>query len=174
MGRKRQEGQDTEATADGITDRLGIIRIQGWEDGVPVERSLDEFDRWTMQSADSVQFSLGSGKSIALKQLPHSNCFGAYLWDSAIILSRWFELAVPRHRLLGAKCIELGAGVGLVGISVACMGAHVTLTDIGTMVPLLQENVEANAGSSAAVCKLDWGTHLLRSQKHDAASARLG
>lgn len=46
--------------------------------------------------------------------------------------------------LAGKKCIELGAGVGLVGLSLASFGAEVTLTDKPALLSLLRGNVARN------------------------------
>jgi tRNA1(Val) A37 N6-methylase TrmN6 len=45
---------------------------------------------------------------------------------------------------VGMRCIELGAGVGLVGLALAAMGAHVTITDVAKVLPLMQANLAAN------------------------------
>jgi hypothetical protein len=51
---------------------------------------------------------------------------------------------------------------GVVGISAACLGAHVMLTDTRDILPQIMENVQENgalveaAGGSATVQELDW------------------
>lgn len=44
----------------------------------------------------------------------------------------------------GMKCVELGAGVGLVGLALAAMGARVTITDVEKVLPLMHANLATN------------------------------
>lgn len=62
--------------------------------------------------------------------------------------------AVRAHRRLaapaanpaaaGMRCVELGAGVGLVGLALAAMGARVAVTDVAKVLPLMRANLAAN------------------------------
>ncbi len=40
--------------------------------------------------------------------------------------------------------VELGAGTGLIGLVLAQVGAQVALTDQKSMIPLMEQNVQAN------------------------------
>ncbi|ORX59892.1 hypothetical protein BCR36DRAFT_274182 [Piromyces finnis] len=69
----------------------------------------------------------------------HQNT-GNLVWDGAYILSKYLY----RLKLKNKKCIELGCGTGLVGLSAWTYGADVTLTDIEDVIPLVEENVNTN------------------------------
>jgi len=68
---------------------------------------------------------------------------GSRVWDAAIAMSTW--LSRRGESLRGKSVLELGSGTGLVGISAALAGAHVTLTDMaGT------EGTSSVAGTAGA------------------------
>ncbi|ETN47182.1 uncharacterized protein HMPREF1541_01373 [Cyphellophora europaea CBS 101466] len=88
---------------------------------------------------------------------------GLKTWASSLLLSR--QLPALRKFVSGGRprLLELGAGTGLVGISVACLWqADVVLTDLPEIVPNLERNLELNDdvlsgwGGSASARALDW------------------
>ncbi len=90
---------------------------------------------------------------------PH-RCGG--LWASAPALVGWLvdEPARLETYVRGRRVLELGAGVGFVGIALRMLGAaEVRMTDLPQQLPLLRRNVEANLGDdgSVATAALPWG-----------------
>jgi hypothetical protein len=64
------------------------------------------------------------------KTAPGGVRVGACVWDSGYIMCALLEDRVRRRALglSGARCVELGAGCGLVGLVAARLGASVMLT----------------------------------------------
>ncbi|KAK8050153.1 hypothetical protein PG994_011883 [Apiospora phragmitis] len=104
-------------------------------------------------------------------------------WSSSVVISNTLhKLGVPLAQLRadasqetktavatppgahhGYKILELGAGTGLTGLSAACIwGSRALLTDLPTIVPGLQANIDANSslfqaqGAGAGCGTLDW------------------
>lgn len=84
------------------------------------------------------------------------------VWDGAVLLADYLKADPSVVR--GKNVLELGSGVGLVGLVSACLGAkYVELTDLPEAVHLLSENTKLNkqlwrsAGCDAVTCTtLDW------------------
>jgi predicted nicotinamide N-methyase len=75
------------------------------------------------------------------------------LWDSSVVLVR--HLLAMRSDWTGVNVLELGSGVGLVGIVLAKHGASVTMTELAETLPRLRHNVALN-DSTADVKELAW------------------
>ena len=94
---------------------------------------------------------------------------GALVWDASVVLASYLSATLgpaarqrdgePVVRLpAGAKCIELGCGLGLAGLAAAALGMDVTLTDRDEVLPLIAASVAANdVGRPVAVASLSWG-----------------
>ncbi|KAL3666642.1 hypothetical protein V7S43_008263 [Phytophthora oleae] len=76
----------------------------------------------------------------------HGHC----VWDAALLLADYLQIKAQQPAVDGRfmfqdkKVVELGAGVGLVGMTLAVFGAQVTLTDQEYALPLLSKNVAIN------------------------------
>jgi predicted nicotinamide N-methyase len=84
-----------------------------------------------------------------------SESYGCYVWPSAVIMSLY---VVKNHLIFkGKKVLEIGAGVGLVGMVMARQGASVVLSDAYDMIiSNLQYQMQLNA-LECKVVKLKWG-----------------
>lgn len=57
---------------------------------------------------------------------PREPPYWAYLWTGAVELARWID---TEHALAGRRALDLGCGLGLVGVVAALNGAEVTFLD---------------------------------------------
>ena len=82
---------------------------------------------------------------------------GLKLWDSSIILSKYFEnnLDLVQNK----RILELGCGIGSLGLALSCLGAEaVTLTDLEYTMANLEYNVKLNIGrlNNVETALLNW------------------
>lgn len=93
----------------------------------------------------------------------HSDNVSGMIWDATLIMLEYFRCEVGLEHFKGKKVLELGAGLGLVGITLATAGAEVTMTDMKHAVPTIERNIELNRGTwekgggSARALMLEWG-----------------
>ncbi|CAJ1448656.1 unnamed protein product [Effrenium voratum] len=109
--------------------------------------------RWT----NPEEMQLGEVQ-LRLCSLPSAH-LGAQVWASGLALAQ--HLGGGGGELVrGRRCLELGAGLGLVGLTAAKRGAReVLLTDLDEMQPLLRRNIELNELQTACRARtLVWGT----------------
>lgn len=80
--------------------------------------------------------------------------YWARIWEASILLSYFLGKQPPA---LGHRVLEIGAGMGVVGIYAALCGHRVTITDINEDALLFaRANVLMNGATQARVEKLDW------------------
>jgi len=92
--------------------------------------------------------------------------YGARVWDAGGVLAGHLAAdgAMRAKLAAGATVLELGSGTGVVGITAACLGARVVLTDgAEALLPVMEANVARNArrmaaaGGACSVAPLLWG-----------------
>ena len=89
---------------------------------------------------------------------------GAVVWDCGLVLSALLQ-DLPSSFLTRRSVIDLGCGTGFCGIvaSAKCSAAHVVLTDVTEIMPLVNENVQGaiacnfiSASNSIVAEHFDW------------------
>uniref|UniRef100_A0A7S3R5U3 Uncharacterized protein n=1 Tax=Dunaliella tertiolecta TaxID=3047 RepID=A0A7S3R5U3_DUNTE len=91
---------------------------------------------------------------------------GSVVWDSGVLLAWYLRHCLHCRELAGAPVVELGSGMGLVGLAAAMCGARAILTDTQEVLPSLTANVAANveevlkAGGSATAAMFDWNSTI--------------
>ncbi|XP_066550671.1 protein N-lysine methyltransferase METTL21D isoform X2 [Amia ocellicauda] len=90
------------------------------------------------------------GGCLRVKQCSRGDV-GCVVWDAAIVLSKYLETeqfcdpAAGINTWADKTVVELGAGTGVVGLMAATLGAHVIVTDLEDLQPLLETNIQDNA-----------------------------
>ncbi|NP_001002361.2 methyltransferase like 21e [Danio rerio] len=99
-----------------------------------------------------------------IKITESTDCYGAVLWPSAMVLCHFLDSHRDQYNLLDKKIIELGAGTGLVTIVTSLLGAQVTSTDLPDVLANLRHNVNRNTRGRCRhepqVTELIWGQQL--------------
>jgi predicted nicotinamide N-methyase len=79
---------------------------------------------------------------------------GLTIWDGSVLLAKYLEhlsRSPNGNSLKGSRVVELGSGVGLVGISCGALGANVFLTDLPYCIPTLEKNIQRT------IAQTEWG-----------------
>ncbi|RKF53280.1 Protein-lysine N-methyltransferase EFM6 [Erysiphe neolycopersici] len=125
---------------------------------------------YKVASTTSHDFSNLLTMPIQLHEDLTSGC-GGQLWPAGMVLAKHM-LRYHKNTLIEARILELGAGGGVVGLSVA-MGCRINkpiyITDQENMMDLVRRNIEINALETVAQeLVLEWGnplpTEVLRRQ----------
>ncbi|ESL10632.1 hypothetical protein TRSC58_01632 [Trypanosoma rangeli SC58] len=124
---------------------------------------------WAVDDDDEDELAATAGaRDASLRQQLETaeDQLGAVLWNSNTVALQYLHNHVLRDKAAGHRVVELGAGVGCLGIALAMAGARVVVTDMKELVPLMQKNIELNAArirarsngqGSCAALALRWG-----------------
>lgn len=168
-------GEDWQSLPHCIFDDLALVPTGctafmlptgGGGDGVTVAPHRAAFERREHAASGDVQ---GTAVGVGADE---ERVTGALLWDAAVVMASY--LVRNPHSMCSAlpseapRCIELGAGLGLAGLTAAsALGVATTLTDRRECVPMCAAGITTNAlTSSCTACELEWGD--------DAAAQALG
>ncbi|XP_001945214.1 protein-lysine methyltransferase METTL21D [Acyrthosiphon pisum] len=85
------------------------------------------------------------------------------VWDASLVLAKYLETLFLKNNetFKSKRVIELGSGLGCVGLAAACFGANVKLTDLPENLPQLKQNVDENTPwlkGCVETVALTWGT----------------
>lgn len=167
------EEEGAEEIAEPILRELNAFLLRGGYSGSGDAPGLDSyvvFECPVMVGSDART----KWVPLACRVAPRENQVGLKLWEACFVLADYLLACTPEC-VQGKRVVELGAGVGLLGlIARFCLGARrVTLTDVDPEVlRFLRHNVQANEGlvgnmgggvneaedeaSSIEVAALDW------------------
>ncbi|TSK17806.1 Protein-lysine methyltransferase METTL21E [Bagarius yarrelli] len=102
--------------------------------------------------------------NLEIKIKESTDCYGAVLWPSAMVLCHFLDTHQEKYQLLDKNVIEIGAGTGLVTIVCSLLGAKVTSTDLPDVLGNLRYNVSRNTRGRCRydphVTQLTWGQQL--------------
>eukprot|EP01060_Flectonema_neradi_P011567 TRINITY_DN18623_c0_g1_i1.p1 TRINITY_DN18623_c0_g1~~TRINITY_DN18623_c0_g1_i1.p1 ORF type:complete len:391 (+),score=64.37 TRINITY_DN18623_c0_g1_i1:30-1175(+) len=107
-----------------------------------------------MQRSKEVCFTEG-GLNLVLEQ----GCVSKVeevIWKVAILLSK--HLVANADLVKGKRVVELGSGIGLVGIVASALGAtDSVITDVDDVLPLIENNIQITNQPCASAARLWWG-----------------
>ncbi len=106
----------------------------------------------TLQIQDYEEYlvELLEAKGVGIKDLP----YWAKIWEASFVLAYFLGKQPVKE---GRRILEIGAGVGIVGIYAALCGHRVTVTDINADALLFAKaNALLNGVSADIVQRLDW------------------
>lgn len=114
-------------------------------------------------SQDLFSLSLPHHKiSVQVHQNVNTGLHGV-VWDAAVALSTFLDKHADTF-IVRKRILELGSGTGLVGLTASFLHAtSVTLTDLPTALPLLQQSIMLNERNDTSPCSVllhayEWGT----------------
>ncbi|CAI4227936.1 unnamed protein product [Auanema sp. JU1783] len=113
------------------------------------------------------EIELTNQYSIRISQEIESDV-GGVVWDSSLVAVYYF-LKLGKGYWQGKNVLELGAGTGACGISLAFLDAKVIMTDLPERMPLLVENTKNNVTLTRENIKtfpLDWTSYDKSSVKN--------
>ncbi|MBL8814523.1 MAG: methyltransferase domain-containing protein [Planctomyces sp.] len=150
----RKEYQPSAAAASlNETDAAGLPQLDcGWK--------LEEFliaGRTLKLALPAVPDGLLDDPSVRIANASDDYMpYWAWLWPASIRMS---EMILNRNWVHGSESLELGCGVGMVGIAAMLAGMHVTMTDYDpNALAVASTNAHLNGLTQFACRELDWRT----------------
>ena len=143
-----------------------IMAPVSFDDVMAADGEEDAGERlFELANASHVRFLVpgGAGDSIVVRQDPGNQTTGGCVWETSFLLAQWAHRELSaRMRENSVRILEVGAGCGLLGLSLAAAGARVLLTETAEAMSNLEHNVSQNPpraarGGAVATATLHWG-----------------
>jgi len=75
------------------------------------------------------------------------------VWPAGVVMARALQHPTMAISIAGRRVLELGSGCGVAGLVAAAMGAaHVSLTDLPAVLPVLTRNAQRSGGRGSGDC----------------------
>lgn len=140
--RSRRRGRGSDADEDDAEDAASSTASSS--------RAGKSEEVLRLNSSDSTTFTFRFHDSeLVFRQDPTSFNHGLAVWDAGLVLASFLDRTQGR-RLRGKRVLEIGSGCGVLGVALARLGAHVTLSDLPSVTPLLRDNVARNTRDGIA------------------------
>lgn len=160
------EEEGAEEVAEPFLKELNALLLGGAGSGLNVQPDsyvAYECPFVTVDGAADMDEKVDGTATLVCRVAPRENQVGLNIWEACFVLADHLLSRDP-GLCRGAHVVELGAGVGLLGLVAArCLGAaRVTLTDADVEVlKFLRHNVQANESAGGGdgkveVASLDW------------------
>lgn len=134
---------------------------------------------FTLQLAPNSQLSFSQAPCVSAEHAREArasadgSCTASTVWDAGIVLAEHvynsyigLQSSPSQSSTAACRCLDLGSGTGIVGLSAAASGAFgsVVLSDLPSVVPLLRKNARENStaiGPDVSVTSLAlvWDDH---------------
>ena len=148
--KKRAPPSDEDNSEKRVKQKAGtVLHFQDvFSDVASADDAADKM--FELANATRVVFPVGEHHELTIGQDPSVVGTGGCVWDTAYVLARWVppRLATLRSKLKGKdrrlRCLEVGAGCGLLGLALAHLGCDVLVTEQASAMANLRANLEAN------------------------------
>uniref|UniRef100_UPI00398EFDC0 putative methyltransferase-like protein 21E n=1 Tax=Pristiophorus japonicus TaxID=55135 RepID=UPI00398EFDC0 len=100
--------------------------------------------RWVPNVFKSTSWEGFQFAGYEIKITEATDCYGAYVWPSALVLCYYLEHSQKENSLNDKNVIEIGSGTGLVSIVAGILGSYVTATDLPHLLGNLEYNISRN------------------------------